>query len=58
MKQNGDENRIVYLVSDFRETEWDNPREVRELLSDLAKENAQIHLVNCVRTQRGQSRHH
>ena len=32
--------------------EWDNPSEVRQLLSDLEKEEAQIHLVNCVRTQR------
>ena len=25
MQQNGEENRIVYLVSDFRTKEWDNP---------------------------------
>ncbi len=53
MQQNGEENRIVYLVSDFRSRDWDNPSEVRQLLSDLEKEHAQIHLVNCVRTHRG-----
>ncbi len=53
MQQNGEENRIVYLVSDFRARDWDNPSEVRQLLSDVEKENAQIHLVNCVRTERG-----
>ncbi len=52
MQQNGDENRIVYLVSDYRSKEWDNPSEVRQLLSELEKEEAQIRLVNCVRTQR------
>ncbi len=52
MQQNGEENRIVYLVSDFRAKEWDNPSELRQLLSDLEKEDAEIHLVNCSRTQR------
>ena len=49
MQQNGDENRIVYLVSDFRSKEWDNPSEVRQLLSDWRRRSAQIQLVNCVR---------
>ncbi len=52
MGQNGDENRIVYLVSDFRRRDWDNPTETRQLLSDLEKQNARIHLVSCVRNQR------
>ncbi len=50
MQQNGEENRIVYIVSDFRAKEWDNPSELRQLLSDLEKEDARLHLVNCCRT--------
>ncbi len=53
MEQNGDENRILYLVSDFRSKEWDNPSELRQLLSDLEKADAQIHLVNCCRNAHG-----
>jgi uncharacterized membrane protein len=49
--QNTNEYRILYLVSDFRTKEWDNPREIRELLSDLENLGVQIRLVNCVRAR-------
>lgn len=52
MKQTGAENRVVYVVSDFRAQQWDQPRETRELLSDLEKLDSTIHLVNCVRSHR------
>ena len=52
MEQNGDENRVVYLVSDFRGNQWDNPTETRQLLRDLENADAKINLVNCVRTHR------
>jgi uncharacterized membrane protein len=51
VSQNNNEHRILYLVSDFRAKEWDNPREIRELLSELEKDNVQIRLVNCVRSR-------
>jgi uncharacterized membrane protein len=49
VSQNSNENRILYLVSDFRSKDWSNPRETRELLGELEQEDVQIRLVNCVR---------
>jgi uncharacterized membrane protein len=43
------EQRILYLLSDFRTREWDNPREIRELLRELQNQDVQIRLVSCVR---------
>lgn len=51
--QQGQENRILYLVSDFRAKEWSNPREIRERLGELTKASVQVRLVNCVRAQHG-----
>ncbi|MHB8970382.1 MAG: BatA domain-containing protein [Pirellulaceae bacterium] len=51
VSQNSNENRILYLVSDFRSKEWANPREIRELLGELEQEDVQIRLVNCARTR-------
>ncbi len=58
VSQNNNEHRILYLVSDFRAKEWDNPREIRELLSELEKEDVQIRLVNCVRAPAHQPGRH
>lgn len=52
MQAGSDENCIVYLVSDFRTKEWENPSELRELLGNLEKEGAKLHLVNCCRERR------
>lgn len=46
------ENRQVYLVSDFRTGQWENPAEVRELLREIQQSPAEIHLVGCVREAR------
>ncbi len=43
-----EENRLVYLVSDFRAREWDEPVELREDLARLADAGALLHLVPCV----------
>jgi len=51
VSQNDNEHRILYLVSDFRAQDWDNPREIRELLSELDSAGVQIRLVNCVRAR-------
>ncbi len=58
ISQNSNENRILYLVSDFRTKEWANPREIRELLGELEQEDVQIRLVNCVRARHAQPGHH
>lgn len=52
MQQNRDENPILYLVSDFRSKDWNNPSELRQLLGDLEQAGAKIQLVNCCRTRR------
>lgn len=52
MQESSEENRIVYLVSDFRTNQWDNPSELRELLSELEQDGTKLHLVNCCRTRR------
>jgi Aerotolerance regulator N-terminal len=43
-----DEDRVVYVVSDFRANEWREPVELRKTLERLGNTGAQIHLINCV----------
>lgn len=47
-EQTGDEDRRLYLVSDFRRRQWDEPQDVARLLSDLNAQGVRVHLVNCV----------
>lgn len=47
-----DERRIVYLVSDFRMRQWENPSDLRNRLLELNEAGAEIHLVNCVEAAR------
>lgn len=46
--QPGDERRIVYLVSDLRAREWDDPSDLKKQLLALNEAEAEIHLINCV----------
>ena len=46
------ENRRVYVVSDFRTGQWDSPAEARELLREVRQSPAEIHLVGCAREAR------
>jgi hypothetical protein len=41
------ETRFVYLVSDFRRPQWDEPTAAREALDALANQGARLHLVGC-----------
>ena len=43
-----DENTVVYVVSDFRARQWDNPAELKEALKQLRGRGAEVHLVRCV----------
>jgi len=52
VKQSGEENRIVYMVSDFRTGQWENPAETRETLRQVEQSPAEIHLVACSRSTR------
>lgn len=47
-----DENRVIYIVSDFRVNPWDSPMEVREKLRELEQAPANIQLVSCAATTR------
>ena len=48
----GDETRILYLVSDFRERQWAEATRLRQLLAELRENVAQVHLVQCVEQTR------
>ncbi|MBI3839881.1 MAG: BatA domain-containing protein [Planctomycetia bacterium] len=43
-----DEDRVIYIVSDFRAKDWQEPVALRKSLRHLDESGAQIHLVNCV----------
>ncbi len=47
-----DERRIVYLVSDFRTREWNEPTELKNRMQAIASDGAELHLVRCVDQQR------
>lgn len=43
-----DENRIVYLLTDFRARQWEDATDVKSQLSKLEAGGARLHLINCV----------
>jgi hypothetical protein len=43
-----DEDRVVYLVSDFRAKEWKEPAALAKQLARLDEAGMQLHLINCV----------
>jgi len=43
-----DEDRVVYLVSDFRSGDWREAAALRKSLERIATTGSQVHLVNCV----------
>ncbi len=47
-----DEHRVVYILSDFRTVQWENPAEIRERLKRIEQSPAEIHLVGCVKETR------
>ena len=42
-----DDRQVLYLISDFRASHWDNPVEVRKVLRQLEQAGIAIRLVNC-----------
>jgi hypothetical protein len=42
------EDRVLYVVSDFRANQWDDPQLVRTALTRLQTAGTQLQLVNCV----------
>jgi hypothetical protein len=43
-----DEDRVVYIVSDFRASQWQEPVALRKSLQRLGETGSQVQLVNCV----------
>jgi hypothetical protein len=46
------EHRVLYLISDLRARQWDQPAELRKTLLQLDEAGAEIHLIDCVDRQR------
>lgn len=46
-----DEESVVYLLSDFREKDWENPADARRLLREFSEASTDIHFVSCNETQ-------
>ena len=44
---NHDEKCVVYVLSDFRENEWESPKQIRQVLRELQDAEAEIQLVRC-----------
>ncbi len=43
-----DEQRIVYLISDFRTRQWNEPAELRKQLARLSESGVDLRLIDCV----------
>lgn len=43
-----DEDRVVYLVSDFRANEWNDSEELNKILARLDQARVHLRLINCV----------
>lgn len=52
MGEESDESRVVYVVSDFRERDWNSPARLDQQLQQLEKAGANVHLVDCALAQR------
>lgn len=46
------ENRVIYLVSDFRAPQWEDPGDINQRLAEWKSWGAQLHLINCVSSAR------
>ena len=52
LDESDEERRVVYLVSDFRNRDWDEPEELRRRLEELNGRGVELRMVNCVETSR------
>jgi hypothetical protein len=41
------ESRVVYVISDFRQADWETPSQLRESLQQIENNSDEIHLVRC-----------
>jgi hypothetical protein len=42
------ERRVVYIISDFRARQWNDPTDLRKALEQLNEAGAELHLINCI----------
>lgn len=42
------EHRILYLISDFRTRQWNDPTDLRKALMQLSSAGTEIHLIDCI----------
>ncbi|MFZ1935062.1 MAG: BatA domain-containing protein [Thermoguttaceae bacterium] len=42
------EHRVLYLISDFRARQWNNPTDIHQALLQLSGDGVEIHLIDCV----------
>lgn len=47
-----DESRIVYILSDFRAADWENPAALDQRLRAWEQAGAAVHLIDCVSAER------
>lgn len=52
LKPKDAEERVIYIVSDFRAKDWRDSSEVRSLLAEWEKKSAQIYFVRCTDAER------
>ena len=51
IQSRSDENAIVYLLSDFREKDWNNSDAVRKSLKQIEASGGAIELISCVESE-------
>ena len=53
IEQNEGEIPVVYLLSDFRNQEWDRPTQLLPALSSLSEANASLQFIRCATASQG-----
>ncbi len=51
LEEAGNEKRVVYLVSDFRQRQWQEPKSLDQQLQQLRGQEVEVQLVQCVDQQ-------
>jgi len=52
IRQRNDENAIIYILSDFRAKDWNNPERIDQQLAEISHTGAATELITCVKTER------
>jgi hypothetical protein len=52
LQESAEEDRVVYLISDFRARSWDDATAMRQRLTDWTQSGVRLHLIRCVDASR------